>query len=211
MLDYPDKLACIVWFTGCNLRCQYCYNTEIVEGNGNFEISEILNFLDTRVGLLDGVVFSGGEASLYAELEDFASKIKRKGFLIKLDTNGSSPKKLKRMLENKILDYVALDFKSPVYKSFKITQSHTIYENFLSSLEILQSFEIPFEVRTTVHSDLLNKDDILKMSEILWDNGYRGKYFLQDYIGEKKTFSPLKTSHNKKQNISYKEIEIIWR
>ncbi|MDR0762368.1 MAG: radical SAM protein, partial [Campylobacteraceae bacterium] len=88
MLDYPEHLSCIVWFAGCNMRCSYCYNPHIVLGEGNIGIDELLNFLRTRAGRLEGVVLSGGECTLYPELPKLCREIKELGFKIKLDTNG---------------------------------------------------------------------------------------------------------------------------
>ncbi|PAF48473.1 anaerobic ribonucleoside-triphosphate reductase activating protein [Helicobacter sp. 12S02634-8] len=211
MLDYPDKLACILWFQGCNLRCAYCYNTEIVTGIGNLDFLSVLEFLDTRVGLLDAVVLSGGEATLCQGLENLAFLIKQKGFLIKLDTNGTRADKLKSMIQAKLLDYVALDFKAPPYKDLAITQYADTYRCFLEALEVLQTSQIPFEIRTTAHSELLNPKDLEVMCEILCARGYQGKYYLQDFIGDKKTFVPLGKSYNKKQNRAHGPIELIWR
>ncbi|HFQ61604.1 MAG TPA: 4Fe-4S cluster-binding domain-containing protein, partial [Epsilonproteobacteria bacterium] len=96
-LDYPDHLACIIWFAGCNMRCDYCYNKDIVFAkNGTYSLNDALAFLETRRSLLDGVVLSGGEASLQ-ELIPFCKAIKKLGFSIKLDTNGTNPELVKEL------------------------------------------------------------------------------------------------------------------
>ena len=91
-LDYPDEMACIVWLAGCNMRCPYCYNPEIIFGNNNKPWSEIKSFLEKRQGLLDAVVFSGGECTLHPDLELFCADAKALGYKVKIDSNGSSPK-----------------------------------------------------------------------------------------------------------------------
>ncbi|MGE3613975.1 MAG: anaerobic ribonucleoside-triphosphate reductase activating protein, partial [Sulfurimonas sp.] len=112
-VDYPDHLSCIVWFSGCNMRCDYCYNKDIVFAkDGKYSYDDILDFLKTRVGLLEAVVLSGGEATSH-ELLPFCREIKKLGFKIKLDTNGTNFSTIKELLDANLLDYVALDYKAP--------------------------------------------------------------------------------------------------
>lgn len=111
LLDYPDKTACILWFAGCNMKCSYCYNPEIVFGKGNYTIPELLSFLEKRKNLLDAVVFSGGECLLYPDVIELMILVKKMGFLIKVDTNGSLPLRLHQAIDLQMIDYVALDFK----------------------------------------------------------------------------------------------------
>lgn len=91
LLDYPDRTACILWFAGCNMKCSYCYNPEVIFGKGKYSLSEITSFLNQRMQLLDGVVLSGGECLLYPDVIDIMRELKQLGFLIKVDTNGSMP------------------------------------------------------------------------------------------------------------------------
>lgn len=122
-VDYPDHLACIVWFSGCNMRCDYCYNKDIVFAkNGEFSFEDVLKFLKTRVNLLDAVVLSGGEATSH-DLIEFCQAIKKLGFKIKLDTNGTDFKQVKQLLDLDLLDFVALDYKAPQEKFTQITHS----------------------------------------------------------------------------------------
>ena len=110
-IDYPDHLACIVWFSGCNMRCDYCYNKDIAfSKDGIYSYIDILNFLQTRKNLLDAVVLSGGEATSF-NLVEFCQEIKKLGFKIKLDTNGTNSLHVKELLELNLLDFVALDYK----------------------------------------------------------------------------------------------------
>ncbi|MCB0443908.1 MAG: anaerobic ribonucleoside-triphosphate reductase activating protein [Flavobacterium sp.] len=195
LLDYPDQTACILWFAGCNMKCSYCYNPEIVFGKGSYSIPEILSFLEKRRGLLDAVVFSGGECLLYKESLELMVLIKAMGFLIKGDTNGSKPARLREAITLGLIDYVALDFKATRAKFKSITESR-FYEQFLVCLSILQQSKTPFEVRTTVHTDLLNENDIVQMTQLLEDNDYNGNYFLQPSINNFITLKPLNTSKN---------------
>ena len=124
LLDYPHQSACILWFAGCNMRCLYCYNPEIVLGKGKLTFQHALDFLHTRKNLLDAVVFSGGECLLHKNCLEFIATVKKMGFLVKIDTNGSKPKVLHTLLHQQTIDYIALDFKSLPNTFEKITQSN---------------------------------------------------------------------------------------
>ena len=193
-LDYPDRLACIVWFSSCNMRCSYCYNPEIVRGEGRLSCEQLLDFLKKRQGLLNGVVLSGGEVSLFDDLPELCKQIKELGYSIKIDTNGSRPHVLKGLLEQKLIDYVALDFKAPSEKFTQITKSNH-YAPFLDSLQWLIQAEkesnFQFEVRTTYHSYLLSLKDLTRMSNLLRRKGYLGEYFVQNFRDNCPTLQPL--------------------
>ncbi|MBA4153538.1 anaerobic ribonucleoside-triphosphate reductase activating protein [Flavobacterium sp.] len=193
LLDYPDKTSCILWFAGCNMKCSYCYNPEIVFGKGSYSFPEIISFLQKRKGLLDAVVFSGGECLLHKESIVLMQVIKEMGFLIKVDTNGSKPARLAEAIELKLIDYVALDFKSTKEKFKSITESN-LYETFLASLAILKQSTIPFEIRTTVHSELLNQNDLEEMISVLQTNNYAGNYFIQPFRNGVETLKKMNAS-----------------
>jgi pyruvate formate lyase activating enzyme len=209
LLDYPDKTACIIWYAGCNMRCGYCYNPDIVLGKGKISIDEVLDFLKSRKGLLDGVVMSGGECTLHSSLITFAQEVKALGMLVKIDTNGSRPEVLKKLYENDTLDYVALDFKATPQKFHSITQSQ-LFEPFEKSLSFLIQNQLPFEVRTTVHSQQLSSDDIYSMRDYLLKEGYRGTYFLQHFVNDAKTITELDVSDKSvlDQNFSTKNLDV---
>lgn len=182
LLDYPDNVSAIVWFTGCNFRCDYCYNPDIVfSKEDRITEEQVLDFLKKRVGLLDGVVFCGGEPTFYKNLENFVKKVKNLGFKIKLDTNGTNPDVVQILLEEKIIDYVALDYKAPEYKFKEITKTNT-FDRFGKTLEILINSNINFEVRTTVHSDLITEEDVNEIILDLYNRGFRKVYYIQNYI-----------------------------
>ena len=199
LLDYPDKSACILWFAGCNMKCDYCYNPEIVFGKGMFSFSEIYSFLKSRRNLLDAVVFSGGECLIHKDIIQFIKLVKNLGFLIKVDTNGSQPKVLEKLIKEQLIDYVALDFKGTKEKFFAITKSD-FYSQFLSSFQLLQLSMVPFEIRTTYHSSLLNPEDIISMQEILLELGYDKTYYLQNFRNYQNTIAPLSDSISIKLN-----------
>lgn len=180
-VDYPGKLAAIVWFSGCNMRCMYCYNSDIVfSKEGSYSVDDLLDFLKRRIGLLDGVVLSGGEPTLH-DLEPVCRSIRELGFSIKLDTNGLNPQRVKSLVKKGLVDYIALDFKAESEKFGYITGSSR-YLNFIETLDFLIAEGFDFEVRTTVHADLLDPDDINRMMEELKKRGYERTYYLQRFV-----------------------------
>jgi pyruvate formate lyase activating enzyme len=193
LLDYPHKTACILWFAGCNMRCLYCYNPDIVLGKGKLSFQEALKFLKTRINLLDGVVLSGGECTLHKNIIYLIIEIKKMGLLVKIDTNGTNPKILDGLIKEKLIDYVALDFKAPTDKFKSITKSN-LYTSFISTLKLLINSAIPFEVRTTLHSSLLSQNDIQQMIDVLEKINYKGVYYIQNFMNNTKTLSELENS-----------------
>tara|TARA_R110002124_G_scaffold70343_1_gene188963 strand:- start:1014 stop:1730 length:717 start_codon:yes stop_codon:yes gene_type:complete len=212
LLDYPHKSACILWFAGCNMRCLYCYNPEIVFGKGSISFEKTLEFLNSRKQLLDAVVFSGGECLLHKKSVLFIEEVKKMGFLVKIDTNGSQPKVLEELIEKKLIDYVALDFKAMPENFQKITQSN-LFVPFEKSLHLLLESKMPFEVRTTVHSDLLKKEDIEGMMLYLEKAGYTGNYYIQYFVNGTNTIEKLGYSFKKleKENLSTEKIKVHFR
>lgn len=194
------------------MRCGYCYNPEIVKGKGKIGFKEVLTFLNKRKTLLDGVVFSGGECTLHPDLPWLAAEVKKIGMRIKVDTNGSKPDVVRRLIEDSLVDYVALDFKAMPAKYRSITNS-PLFPEFERSLLLLLSSNIPFEVRTTVHAGLLSKTDLHEMVGKLAAFGYRGKYFLQHFVAESETLEPLPKSLKNQvlDDYSSQEIEVVWR
>ncbi|SFZ99030.1 Ribonucleotide reductase of class III (anaerobic), activating protein [hydrothermal vent metagenome] len=210
-LDYTNHLSTIFWFSKCNMRCDYCYNPDIVFEDGKISIEKALEFLKSRVGLLEAVVLSGGEVTLYSDLEDLCKEIKKLGFKIKLDTNGQNPKMVKKLLDEKLLDYVALDYKAPEYKYEAITKNRH-FEKFQKTLKLLIDEEFSFEVRTTVHADLLNVEDINSIVDDLVSLNYKGTYFLQAFLLTDSNIGNIKEEKNlfDKSALSNK-INIVWR
>jgi pyruvate formate lyase activating enzyme len=196
LLDYPDHTACILWFAGCNMKCSYCYNPEIVYGKGSYSIPEIISFLEKRKGLLDAVVFSGGECLLYKESLELMVLIKRMGFLIKVDTNGSKPERLQQAIAIGLIDFVALDFKATKAKFREITEKN-YYKHFLDCLSLLQMTQTPFEVRTTIHSELLEEEDLKEMIQVLKSKNYFGNYYLQPFRNGVETLKKMNASQSK--------------
>lgn len=212
LLDYPDKTACIIWFAGCNMRCLYCYNPDIVLGKGKLDFETILNFLKSRVGLLDGVVLSGGECTIHKNIIAFIKKIKALGFKIKIDTNGSKPNVLKKLIKEQLVDYVALDFKS-LPDSFKYITDSNLFLKFEESFSLLMASGISFEIRTTLHSELINHQKLQEMIEYLENRNFKGHYYIQHFINNVPTLANLNYSDKEIRhgNFSTSNITVVFR
>ena len=121
LLDYPDQLSAIIWTIGCNFKCPFCYNKNLVDGKvESIPEEEVLSFLEKRQDMLDGLVISGGEPLLQKDIVQFTEKVKKLGYLIKIDTNGMYPDELKELIDKKLVDYVAMDVKAPKNKNDKL-------------------------------------------------------------------------------------------
>ena len=212
LLDYAHKSACILWFTGCNMRCLYCYNPEIVLGKGTISLEKALAFLSSRKNLLDAVVFSGGECLLHKSSIELIAEVKKMGFLVKIDTNGSKPAVLQELLKNQLVDYVALDFKAMPAHFEKITQSD-LFNPFEKSLRLLIASGLTFEVRTTVHSDLINENQMKQMVTYLEKQNYKGNYYIQHFMNGTNTLQELGYSNKEieKVNLSTANIKVQFR
>ena len=210
-LDYKDHLSCIVWFSSCNMRCDYCYNKDIVfSKEGRYSYIDILKFLKTRVGLLDAVVLSGGEATSHS-LVEFCKEIKKLGFKIKLDTNGTNFLEIKKLVDLNLLDFLALDYKATKLKFSKITHSNK-YNYFSKTLDFLIDASLNFEARTTLHNDLLNEDDINEIIDDLKSRAYKGKYFIQEFLDTGINIANISLSKKKfNKSLLSNKIEVIWR
>ncbi len=210
-LDYPDHLAAIFWFAKCNMRCVYCYNKDIVFGEGKITEEEAIAFLQSRIGLLEAVVLSGGEATLYKGLVEFCKKIKQLKFKIKLDTNGLNPEMVQVLVENRLVDYIALDYKAPKEKYFEITKDKH-FDSFSKTLNFLIQNQFSFEVRTTVHSDLLRVEEINRIIKDLLKRGYRGTYYLQPFVFTENTIGKIQEEKNAFDTSQLSNaLKVVWR
>ncbi|MDR1123713.1 MAG: anaerobic ribonucleoside-triphosphate reductase activating protein [Elusimicrobiota bacterium] len=166
MIDFPGSISAIVFTQGCNLRCGYCHNPELIAqrpqtaGEPDWEEADVLYYLEKRRGALDGLVITGGEPSIQPDLKDFIVKVKAMGYLVKLDTNGTSPSVLKDLLDNKLLDFVAMDIKAPFEKYAAICGVPVDMEKIKASINLLQNSGLPYELRTTYDKTVLTEADI---------------------------------------------------
>jgi len=190
LIDYPGKLACTVFLAVCNFRCPWCYSSELVlpakiAKQPRMEEKDFLDFLRSRQGLLEGVVICGGEPTVNKDLPQFVQKIKNLGFAVKLDTNGSSPEMLKNLVEQKLIDYVAMDIKSsldnPAYQNL-LGEGVTL-DKIKESANLLMQGNVDFEFRTTVVSTVHKKEDFTEIAK--WIGGKNVKYYLQNFLPTK--------------------------
>ncbi len=198
LIDFPSKIACVVFLAGCNFRCPWCYSAELVlplkiAKQPRMQEEEFFNFLKQRQGQLDGVVICGGEPTINKDLPRFIEKIKHLGFLVKLDTNGSNPKMLKELVEARMVDYVAMDIKTaqnnPAYKNLMI-EGITI-DHIKESVEFLKTHSassgragsFDWEFRTTVVNTVHTPEEFIDIAK--WIGGPDVKYYLQNFRAEK--------------------------
>lgn len=174
MLDFPGRIACIAFTPGCSMRCGFCHNPEFVlpekitELAGSF-ISEdsFLRFLDTRTGLLEGVVVSGGEPTIWNDLPAFLRKIREKGFLVKLDTNGNHPAMLERIYGERLVDYVAMDIKASLDAYPELVGRGVRPENLEQSIALIMESGVDYEFRSTLIKEVHTKEMLLKMRDMI--------------------------------------------
>lgn len=181
LLDYPGCVAATVFFGGCNFRCPFCHNGDLVLQSAQmsgYSEEEVLTFLKKRRNVLEGVCVTGGEPTLYWELPGFIKKIKALGYKVKLDTNGSNPEMLSELVESGLIDYVAMDIKAPVETYQKVCGAFVDMDKINKSVEFLKEGKVLYEFRTTVVKELHTEEDILKIGE--WICG-ADRYYLQSY------------------------------
>ena len=179
LLDFPGKTACTVFLGGCDFRCPFCHNSELIDGTAPTELTDadLLAFLEKRHGLLDGVAFTGGEPTLRKDLPALLARIRAMGFATKLDTNGNHPEALKDILDAHLVDYVAMDVKnSPEKYALTIGVPQFDTANITRSMELLRDSGIDYELRTTVVEEYHDDDSFRAIGP--WIQGAK-RYFLQ--------------------------------
>ena len=192
LLDYPQKIASIVFTQGCNFCCGYCHNPELLtsENENLYSPEEYLEFLKTRKGKLDGVVITGGEPTIQSGLKNYIKAIKELGFLVKLDTNGTNPQILKELLEENLIDYIAMDIKAPLEKYSVVTRVNTDTKRIEESINIILNSSIDYEFRTTVIKSQLSEQDFEQIGKLI--KGAK-KYYLQKFVPSKILNENLRT------------------
>ena len=182
MIEYPGKIGAIAFTQGCNFRCPYCYNPELVDPDLYREClpeEGVLSFLERRKGKLDALTITGGEPTMHHDLIDFIKCVRKIGYLIKLDTNGSCPEMLEQLISGRLVDYVAMDIKGPLRKYKTVTRSKIDEDKIRQSIEVIMKSGMPYEFRTTVPKKLLHEDDLLEMGKLLRNASC---YILQQFI-----------------------------
>lgn len=181
LLDYPGKVACTVFLSGCNLHCRYCHNAELISPpytGGKISQAELMEFLDSRKGKIDGVCISGGEPTLCPKLSELIKAIRTKGFSVKLDTNGTNSERLKQLIEEKLVDYVAMDIKNSRMR-YNETCGAAVLPQIERSVHYLMHGNTDYEFRTTVCKPLHTLNDMKDIG--LWLKGAK-RYFIQQFV-----------------------------
>jgi pyruvate formate lyase activating enzyme len=182
LIDYPGKIATTVFTVGCSFRCPFCHNPELVldwqlSVYSNIE-KEFFEFLKKRKGKLEGVCITGGEPTIQPDLVDFIKKVKNLGYFVKLDSNGSRPDALRNIIQNKMVDFIAMDIKNAPEKYKKTTGGMADLERIKLSVDMIMNSGIDYEFRTTVVPGIHEEKDFDEISK--WIKGARA-YYLQEY------------------------------
>ena len=195
LIDFPGRPAAVVFTQGCNFRCRYCHNPELVYPHLYMEPmpqEELFAFLARRQGTLEGVVVTGGEPTIHADLLDFMAQIKAMGFALKLDTNGTRPEVLREAYARKLVDYVAMDLKAPLEKYSLITGVDFNPAILKESMQLIVQSGVPYEFRTTYDKTVLTDSDIDAIRALTDGTHYR----VQECLPVAKTKATLKVMHD---------------
>lgn len=211
LVDYPDKIVSTIFFSGCNFRCPFCHNKSLVEHREDLQNTilestqikkEIFEHLESKKMFLDGICITGGEPTLSSDLYDFIKQIKQRNFLIKLDTNGTNPKIVERLITENLIDFIAMDIKGVFEKYSEYTKTPINLENIKKTIQLIKNSKINYEFRTTVLPKLHTFDDILKTVSQL--NGCE-RFAIQQF----KKGETLDKKYSDEQTFSKKELELI--
>jgi len=205
LIDYPGLICATIFLQGCNFKCSYCHNPELVDSKlfqPCIKEKEVLDFLNMRRGKLDAVVITGGEPTIHDGLALFIKQIKKMGFAVKLDTNGSQPRVIKNLLDEKLLDFIAMDIKAPLEKYKDIVKTQVNPDSIKESIRLILKAKIPYEFRTTVVASQLEEKDILQIGKMIAGAKH---YVLQKFVPvkvlEKKFLKEKSFSDEKLQKI----------
>ncbi|OGP68992.1 MAG: anaerobic ribonucleoside-triphosphate reductase activating protein [Deltaproteobacteria bacterium RBG_16_44_11] len=185
LIDYPEVICGVIFLQGCNFKCSYCHNPELVEPKlfgPCLEEKKVLKFLASRVGKLDAVTITGGEPTMQKDLIPFIKQIRKLSFAVKLDSNGSRPDVIKNLLDEKLLDFIAMDIKAPLEKYKSIVRAPVDTQSIKESVKLILKSKIPHEFRTTVVKSQLTAKDILEIAKLI--SGAK-RYALQKFVPTK--------------------------
>jgi len=205
LIDYPKNICSVIFLPGCNFRCGYCHNPELVIDEGMNDVMEgwLLNKVEERKGLVDSVCITGGEPTLHKDLPEFIKKLKDKGLKVKLDSNGSNPEILKQLIKDKLIDFIAMDVKN-VFEKYENTINSKISSDVIKeSIKTVIRSGLEHEFRTTVLPILHKKEDIVKIAKSV---AGANKYVIQQFVPTEKI---LDKNFSKEDRYSEKELEEI--
>ena len=195
LTDYPGFVAAIVFTQGCNFKCPFCHNSDLIcFKNGTIDENEILDYLSKRRKMLDGVVITGGEPTMQNDLVSFLNKVKELGLKVKLDTNGAKPEVLKKIIELNLVDYIAMDIKSSNNNYLVVSGVNVDLDKISESVKLIKESELDFEFRTTVVKNYHNYESLLEICEYV---GNDVKYYLQNFENSSRVLNSTLESFSK--------------
>ena len=181
LLNYPGLVACTIFTKGCNLKCPFCHNSSLISGNDDTYIDEdeIFKYLNKRKNIIEGVCISGGEPLLQKDIKEFIRKIKSLGLKVKLDTNGTNPDLMLSLINDNLLDYIAMEIKN-IKSKYELTSGAKVkIDNILKSINIIENSGIDYEFRTTIIKEFHTLSDIDYISKKL---DKKSKYYIQNFV-----------------------------
>ncbi len=205
LIEYPGRICAILFTQGCNFRCPYCYNRDLVEPDlfkPPLDENEIFAFLEKRRGKLDAVTITGGEPTIQPDLVPFIGRLREMNYLVKVDSNGSRPDVLSLLIQSRLVDYIAMDIKGPLEKYRDITRSKVDPKMIQESIRLIMNSGVDYEFRTTVVKSLLSRDDLLKVAQLI--QGAR-RYALQSFI----SLTPLEPEFAKETSYSDEDLRLL--
>ena len=212
-IDYPGKISCVLFTSGCNFECPYCHNPDLVKSKPKnvLYLKCVYDFLEARKGLLDGVVISGGEPTLHEELFLLCKRIHQMGYPVKLDTNGSRPNVIKKLIDEDMIDYIAMDIKTDPYEYSPLIQKECNPDHILSSIKIIMESSLTYEFRTTCVKPLVNTDIIEKISLcIKGATLYVLQQFQKNHVLNPEFFSEKERQYSHDELLNFKSKAQLW-
>jgi len=215
LIDYPGRLSCVIFLSGCNFECPYCHNPSLVRGGnesrGSLTVEYLYGFLKSRRHLLDGVVISGGEPTLHKELVSLCESIKRLGYSIKLDTNGSRPNELKRLIGSGLVDYIAMDIKTDPFHYDSLVRAGCNPEDILSSIITIMESASDYEFRTTCVKGFVDERIIEKIAALIKDSRlYALQRFNRSELLHPEFFHNAECGYGEEDMVNFKRIAEPW-
>lgn len=210
LLDYDEMISIVLFAPSCNFRCSYCHNIKnVVDSKERIPFDQILKYLEKRKGVIDAVVISGGEPTLMSDLIDKIKEIKKLGYKIKLDTNGTNPDIVKKLIEQNLINYVAMDIKSSIDKYSLVTCVNRDFTPIIKTINLLKENKIDYEFRTTLIKQIHDEEDINKIGELLRGakKMYLQKFVLSDGVINKNLCEVEVTKANEYKQILSKYID----
>ncbi|OGP97041.1 MAG: anaerobic ribonucleoside-triphosphate reductase activating protein [Deltaproteobacteria bacterium RBG_19FT_COMBO_46_9] len=215
LIDYPGKLSCVIFLSGCNFECPYCHNPSLVRGGNecrdSLTVEDIYGFLKSRRHLLDGVVISGGEPTLQKDLVSLCESIKLMGYSIKLDTNGSRPNELKRLIESGLVDYIAMDIKTDPFHYDSLARAACNPEDIISSIIAIMESASDYEFRTTCVKGFVDESIIEKIAALIKDSRlYALQRFNRSELLHPEFFHNAECGYGEEDMVNFKRIAEPW-